>query len=309
MPKLSVIIPCYFNEENIPVTARQLIENEPLFEAGTEFEYIWVDDASGDKTWEKLKVCWEMYPGKMKLIRLVKNAGAFNAILAGLHLSGGDVNVILTADLQDPPELIPAMFAHWQKGYKLIIANRQDRQEPVGQKMLSRIFHSIIRRLAVPNAPSGGFDLVLFDRKLKEEVIKMDEKNTNILYLLVWLGYEYVNIPYTRRKREIGTSRWTLSKKIKMFIDTIIAFSFFPVRLISVFGILLGILAFLYGVFIIIARLTGWIQVEGWSALMVVLLFVSAFQMIALGVLGEYVWRTMDASRKRPNFLIQEMLP
>lgn len=308
MPKLSIIIPCYFNEENIPVTSKKLIENESLFDPDISFEYILVDDGSKDKTWEKLLLFKGDNPGKVKLVKLAKNTGSFNAILAGLHIATGDINVVLAADLQDPPELIPTMYLHWKNGFKLIIANRQDREESWQQKVFSNTFHFLMKKLALKNVPKGGFDLVMFDKRLRDELIKIDEKNSNILYLLCWLGYEYVNIPYTRRKREIGKSRWTTSKKIKMFIDSFIAFSFFPIRAISVLGLFLGIIALLYACVVIIARVTGWIEVEGWTTMMVVLLFVSAFQMIALGIIGEYVWRGLDASRKRPNFIVEETI-
>jgi dolichol-phosphate mannosyltransferase len=307
MPKLSVIIPCYFNEGNIPVTSKQLIENESLFEADTTFEYVLVDDGSKDKTWEKLLAFKTSYPHKVKLVKLAKNTGSFNAILAGLHVATGDTNVVLAADLQDPPELIPSMYTHWKKGFKLVIANRQDREESLKQKIFSNTFHFLIKKLALKNVPKGGFDLVMFDKRLREEVIAIDEKNSNILYLLCWLGYEYVNIPYVRRKRDIGKSRWTTSKKIKMFIDSFIAFSFFPIRAISIIGLVLGLIALLYAFIVIIARITGWIEVEGWTTMMVVILFVSAFQMIALGIIGEYVWRALDASRKRPNFIVEDI--
>lgn len=308
MPKISIIIPCYYNEGNIPVTSQQLIENESLFERDTSFEYILVDDGSKDRTWEKLLIFKSNYPDKVKLVKLAKNTGSFNAILAGLHVATGDTNVVLAADLQDPPELIPMMYTHWKNGFKLIIANRQDREESITQKIFANTFHFLMKKLALKNVPQGGFDLVMFDEKLRAEIVKIDEKNSNILYLLCWLGYEYINIPYTRRKREIGKSRWTVSKKIKMFIDSFIAFSFFPIRAISVLGLVLGLIALIYAFVVIIARITGWIEVEGWTTMMVVLLFVSSFQMIALGIIGEYVWRTLDASRKRPNFIVEDTI-
>jgi dolichol-phosphate mannosyltransferase len=147
----------------------------------------------------------------------------------------------------------------------------------------------------------------LFDKKLKDEVVGMNEKNTNQLFLLAWLKYDYVNIPYLRRKREIGKSKWTLGKKVKLLVDSFVAFSFFPIRLISILGFILGLFALLYGIFVIYAKLTGLVPLQGWSAIMVVLLIVSSFQMIALGIIGEYVWRAMDAARKRPNFIVDEV--
>jgi polyisoprenyl-phosphate glycosyltransferase len=306
MAKISIIIPCYFNEGNIPVTGKELIDNEKLFPAGMEFEYVFVDDGSKDNTLSELLKFKDQYKDKVKVVKLASNVGAFNALLAGFSVATGDCNVVLAADLQDPPELIPKMADYWQKGVKLVIANRQDREESLVQKLFSGTYHTLIRKLALKNAPAGGFDLVLFDRQLKEEVLRINEKNTNILYLLTWLGFDYVSIPYVRKKREIGKSKWTVRKKIKMFIDSFVAFSFFPIRLISIVGLVMGFIAMGYGIFIIIARMFNYIEIEGWSSIMVVLLFVSSFQMIALGIIGEYVWRGLDASRNRPNYIIDK---
>jgi dolichol-phosphate mannosyltransferase len=311
MPTLSIIIPCYFNEENIPITTATLLENERNFPPDTRFEYVLVDDGSKDATFQAITQFYEQHPHKVRAIRLASNVGSHNAILAGMHHATGDCCVMLAADLQDPPELIVQMYEYWRKGIKLVLANRTEREkEPFVQRFFANTFHKLIQRLALTNVPDGGFDLVLFDKALKDEIVRMGEKNTHILYLLVWLGYDYINIPYKRRERTIGVSRWTLSKKVKLLIDSFIAFSFVPIRAISAIGLLLGSAAFLYAAFVVFGRLTGWIPVvEGWSSLMVVLLFVSAFQMVALGIIGEYVWRTLDASRKRPNFVVDTVFP
>ncbi len=312
MPRLSIIIPCYFNEDNIPITGSTLIENEKNFVnigESVEFEYILVDDGSKDNTFDAIIEFQKHYPHKVQAIKLAANVGSHNAILAGMTHATGDCCVILAADLQDPPELIVQMYNYWAKGIKLVLANRTQREESFSQRLFANTFHVLIKKLALKNVPDGGFDLVLFDKALKEEVVRMAEKNTHILYLLVWLGYDYVNIPYTRKQREIGVSRWTLAKKVKLLIDSFIAFSFFPIRAISAIGLTLGIIAFIYSAAVVIGRITGLSPgVEGWSSLMVVLLCVSAFQMIALGIIGEYVWRTLDASRKRPNFVIERVL-
>lgn len=306
MPKLSIIIPCYFNEDNIPVTTAEVIQNEKNFPADVNFEYVMVDDGSKDRTYEALLKFREAYPSKVKVIKLAGNVGSYNAILAGLHYATGDCNIILTADLQDPPELIPKMYDYWLKGIKFVIANRTDREESWKQKLFSNTFHWMMKKMALRNIPDGGFDLVLFDRQLREEAVKMNENNAHLIYLLAWMNFDYVSIPYVRRKREIGKSRWTLQKKIKLFIDSFVSFSFFPIRTISVVGIILGIVAFFYGLFVIIAKLTGMVTLSGWTSIMVVLLFVSSFQMISLGIIGEYVWRSLDASRRRPNFFVDQ---
>ena len=307
MPKLSVVVPCYYNEENIPVTVRELVANEANFPPEVSFEYVFVNDGSGDDTLGALKVAQQTYPGRIRIVDLAGNVGSYNAIVAGMAHATGDCLAVITADLQDPPELMVQMYGHWQQGYKLVIGNRQDREETGLSQTLARTFHWLMKNLALRNIPDGGFDFVFFDRQVATEVLKLHERNSNVFYLMVWLGFAYVNIPYTRRKREIGKSRWTLSKKIKLLVDSLLAFSFVPIRAISVLGFSLGAVALIYGLYIIILRFTSPNEPAGWTTLMVVLLLVSAFQMIALGVIGEYVWRGLDAARQRPLYVVRDV--
>ncbi|MDO7874156.1 glycosyltransferase family 2 protein [Hymenobacter sp. ASUV-10] len=307
MPTLSVIVPCYFNEENIPVTVRELLANEAAFPPEVTVEYVFVNDGSGDDTLGALRRAQQQYPGRIRVVDLAGNVGSYNAIVAGMAHATGDCMAVITADLQDPPELLPRMYAYWQQGIKLVIGNRQDREETGLAQALARLFHWLMRRLALRNIPPGGFDFVLFDRQVATEVLKLHERNSNVFYLMLWLGFAYVNIPYTRRRRQLGRSRWTLSKKVKLLIDSLLAFSFVPIRAISALGLGLGLVALLYGCYIIALKLFGSNEPAGWSALMVVLLFVSAFQMVALGIIGEYVWRGLDAARKRPLYVVREV--
>ncbi|MDF7810178.1 glycosyltransferase family 2 protein [Hymenobacter sp. YC55] len=307
MPKLSVIVPCYFNEDNIPVTVRELIANEGRFPPEVEFEYVFVDDGSRDQTLQALLTARKQYPDRIQVVELVGNVGSYNAIVAGMAQAGGDCMAIITADMQDPPELMVQMYQYWQQGFKLVIGNRQDRQETGLSKWMSELFHWLMKHMALRNIPDGGFDFVFFDRQVRDEIVRMQERNSNIFYLMVWLGYSYVNIPYVRRKREIGKSRWTLQKKLKLFIDSLLSFSFSPIRAISVVGLLLGVTALLYGLYVIGLRIFAPQGPAGWTTLMVVVLFVSAFQMIALGIIGEYVWRGMDAARNRPLYVVKNV--
>lgn len=308
MPKLSVIIPCYFNELNIPITTEELIANEKLFPGDVSFEYVMVDDGSKDNTLEALIQFKNKYPGKVTIVKLSGNFGSYNAIQAGMKYATGDCTVVIAADLQDPPELMVKMYEYWLKGIKLVLANRENREDPFFDRMFAKWYQSMIRKYAMSNLPKGGFDYCLFDKQLRENVVGMNENNTNSLYLLTWLKYDYVCIPYTRRKRQVGKSRWTLKKKIKLFIDSFVSFSYAPLRLITISGIVLGGLALAYAMYVLIARLMGLIEVQGWTTMMVVFLFVSAFQMLAIGVIGEYLWRTLEASRKRPAYIVEKTL-
>ncbi|MDB5234321.1 MAG: hypothetical protein JWR44_1314 [Hymenobacter sp.] len=307
MPKLSVIVPCYFNEDNIPVTTRELVANEANFPADVTFEYVFVNDGSGDDTLGALRRAQAEHPGRFRVVDLAGNVGSYNAIVAGMAHATGDCLSVITADLQDPPQLMAQMYDHWQQGYKLVIGNRQNREEKGLFETLAKGFHWLMKKIALRNIPDGGFDFVFFDRQVAAEVLKLHERNSNVFYLMVWLGFAYVNIPYTRRKRQIGTSRWTLSKKIKLMVDSLLAFSFVPIRAISVLGLGLGCIALVYGLYVIALKIARPEEPAGWTTLMVVLLFVSAFQMIALGVIGEYVWRGLDAARNRPLYVVREV--
>lgn len=308
MAKISIIIPCYFNEHNIPVTTAALIQNEQLFAKDIEFEYVMVDDGSKDNTFGALQQFKNQFPHKVTIVKLSGNFGSYNAIQAGMQYATGDCNIVIAADLQDPPALMVKMVEYWQKGIKLVLANRIDRDDPFISKLFAFGYQKLIKKYALPNLPDGGFDYCLFDKQLKEEVIAMQEKNTNSLYLLVWLKYEYVSIPYKREARQIGKSRWTMKKKIQLFVDSFISFSYTPLRFITTSGLILGVIALMYALYVLWAKLNHQIEVEGWTALMVVFLLVSSFQMMALGILGEYMWRNLDATRKRPAFVIDQVV-
>jgi len=306
MFKISIIIPCYYNEKNIVPTTSLLLNVEKMFDDAV-FEFVLIDDGSKDKTWQELQKFKRIRNENTTIIKLAGNVGSYNAIQAGMANATGDCNVVISADLQDPPELIHTMFQHWKRGIKFVVANRIERNESFFSKLFSNTFHGLMRKYALPNIPKGGFDFVLFDKQLRNEAVKINERNAHSIYLLAWMNYEMVSIPYERKQREIGTSRWTLKKKIKLFIDSFVGFSYAPIKVISGIGFILGIAALLYAAVIIYNKLFGNIPIEGWSSLMLVILFVSSFQMIALGIIGEYVWRTLDASRKRPNYIVDQM--
>ena len=307
MPKISIVIPCYYNELNIPITGPALIENESNFPSDVTFEYVYVDDGSKDQTLKALLDLKQKYPEKIKVVKLAGNVGSYNAIVAGTEYSTGDCVSVITADLQDPPELIAKMYDYWLKGIKFVVANRTNREESFIKKTLANTFQYLIKKHALPNIPKGGFDFVLFDKQLKEELIKIKEKNTNSLYLLAWMNFEMVSIPYTRLERKVGVSKWTFKKRMKLFIDSFVSFSYLPLRLITILGFLTGFSTLIYAMVVIFLKLTGNVPVSGWSSMMLVILLTSSFQMIGIGVLGEYMWRVLEASRNRPLYIVDKV--
>jgi len=300
---ISIVIPVYFNEPNLPDTVPQLLALEEKL-TGYKLELIFVDDGSKDQSLAILLDYQKRFPKQIKVVTLTRNFGTMAALQAGLTVATGDCVGVIAADLQDPPELFLEMTRHWEKGVKAIFAVRSDREESFLQKTFSNLYYALVRRFAVPGYPAGGFDFFLADRQVIDEVNKIHEKNTNLMTLVFWLGYQAVLIPYVRRKRTKGKSRWTLGKKIKLFVDTFASFSYFPIRLFSFLGIIYAIISFSYGVFIFIAWLTFGIEVQGWVPMMLVLTFTAGLQMTLLGILGEYLWRTLDEARGRPLFVI-----
>ena len=305
MVKISYIIPCFNNEKNIVPTLTKLIECEKKF-SDLEFEYITVDDGSKDNTYFELSKFKSLYPKKLKIIKLSGNFGSHNALLAGMNYATGNCHVILAADLQDPPELVSKMFNYWENGIMLVIANRNNREDPFFSKLFATFFHFIFRKISVLDMPKGGFDLVLFDDRIRKEIVKMNGKNTNHLMLMLTLKYDYVSIPYNRRKRIHGKSKWTFQKKVKLLIDTFISFSYLPLRIISLSGLIFGIIGLIYIIIIIKSYLTGSVSVKGWSPIMCVLLLSSSFLMISIGIIGEYLWRILDEVKGIPNYIVEK---
>jgi dolichol-phosphate mannosyltransferase len=306
MRTLSIVVPIYFNELNIPDTVPQLLalaDHMP----GYDVELVFVDDGSGDRSLELLLEHQRTRPDSIKVVKLTRNFGSMAAIQAGLTVARGDCVGMIAADLQDPPELFLEMLEHWQRGSKAVFAVRADREESAAQKFFSNNYYGLMRRFALSGYPEGGFDFFLIDRQVVTEINGIREKNTNLMSLIFWLGYRPVMIPYVRRSRQKGKSRWTLAKKIKLFIDSFVAFSYAPIRLISFFGLLIAIAAFVYAGVVLFSWLVGGIPVKGYAPIVILLALTSGVQMVMLGILGEYLWRALDETRRRPAFVIDDV--
>jgi glycosyltransferase involved in cell wall biosynthesis len=302
--KVSVVIPVYHNEASLAQLHQRLADAAAQVPQ-SEFEFLFVDDGSRDNSFSILKTL-AAGDARVKVLRLVRNFGSNAAILAGLTYAKGDCTVMITADLQDPPELIVDMVARWSAGAKVVLAARIGRRDPLFTRISGDTFNWLFQRLVFPNFPSKGFDFWLADKGVIVNLVKTAGPNTYVMGLLLWLGYPMETITYTRNDRPFGKSQWTLGKKIKYFLDAFVGFSYLPLRFASVIGIALAILGFLYAAFIIVAKIVYGFPAEGWTSLMVVLLLVSGTQLVMLGVLGEYIWRNLDESRRRPVFLIGE---
>jgi len=301
MPRISVIIPVLNEAENIPLLFGRLqgIANE----SACEFEYVFIDDGSTDASFSLLKAAAVQDP-RFKVVRFSRNFGSHAACSAGLRYAKGDACVFISADLQDPPELILRLIAEWEKGFDVVIGVRE--WGPQERRTFQKVYYRLVRAFALRNMPSGGTDVFLIDRKVARVVVAIGEKNTSIFGLILWSGYDQQVITYRKAERVRGVSKWSLAKKVKLFVDTFISFSYFPLRTMSVLGIATAFAGFCYALIIIAARLFFEQAIEGWSSLMVVLLLVSGIQMVMLGVLGEYLWRNFDEARNRPSYIVRE---
>jgi len=305
---VSVVIPVYFNEGNIPVTWKALETTLRQLPAGHDWEVVFVDDGSGDRSYEQLLAVHQSVPDRVHVVKLTRNFGQVWAIVAGLHQARGDACVVMSADLQDPPELILEMVRRWDHGAsKIVLATRTQREDGFLARVASRTFYRLMRRIAVPNMPEGGFDYFLIDRRVVDIVKGIEEKNTFLQGQILWTGFSPQLIGYTRRRREIGRSRWTLSKKLKTFVDCFLTYTVAPIRFITLVGLLVSMLSFGYAALILICKLLWGLPVKGWAPIMICILMLSGLQLIMLGVLGEYLWRNYSESRRLPSFVVEEV--
>ena len=303
MAKLSIIIPVYFNEDTLELLYEDL--KKKVLHKLEEYEIVFVDDGSGDNSWDKIKKIALIDPNVVTL-RLSRNFGSHTAILAGFAHATGDCMTMVAADLQEPLEIIIEMYEKWKQGKKVVIAVRKDREDGFFQKLFSNTYYSLMQKYALKDMPSGGFDCFFIDKKVRDVLVSMNEKNSSIVGQVLWAGFEMDKIYYVRKKREIGESKWTLSKKIKLFIDSFMAFSYVPIRFISTLGIFISIVGFILAVFLIVNKFMFNVPVQGWTTMMITLLMLSGIQMLTLGVIGEYLWRNFDESRGRPTYIVEE---
>ena len=301
--RISVVVPVYFNSATLP----QLVQRLRDAAAGVDWdlEVLLVDDGSGDESWQRILEIAREWPAA-RGIRLTRNFGSQMAILAGLREATGDAVAVLSADLQEPPELLPRLVEAWRRGAVAALAVRQSRPEPWGARAASGLYYKTLRRLAFAQMPEGGFDCFLIGRPAIDFLIENREVHTSLPGLLLWSGFATILVPYDRAAREEGRSRWTLPKKIKYFIDSVISFSYAPLRWMSLAGTLLAFAAFAYALFLVVFKIFHGQQIQGWTTTMVVLAFLSGVQLLCLGVLGEYLWRTLDAARARKGYLVRD---
>ncbi len=305
--KISFTIAVYRNEGALTHTYEKL---KNLFSSNSnlahyDYEIVFVDDGSDDASLPELLALREKDP-KVKIISFTRNFGQMAAMLAGFKHCSGNAIINISADLQDPIELINEMVVAWEKGNELVICYRVNRSDNFTSKIFSRIAYKFLR-LAVPSIPRGGFDFALMDRKLMDDFNNLDFRNRFFQGDVLWFGYKTHFIPYVRLKRTIGKSQYKFWKKIKNFVDGFVDSSYLPIRFMSGLGVCTALLGFLYGLSVIYAFFFQSLPFPGWAPIMILILIIGGLIMTMLGIIGEYIWRIFDEVRKKPNYVIREI--
>lgn len=302
--KISIVIPVYYNEDNL-FPLYEDIKKKVIDVIDYDYEIVMVNDGSQDNSYSVMKQLADM-DRNIKIISLSKNFGSHAAILCGLERCTGDCAIVKAADLQEPTELILEMVENWRQGNNVVLAVREDRKEGKGQTMFANLYYWMVRKAALSNMPPGGFDVYLVDRKVIQVLLALDERNSALTGQILWSGFRTGTVYYTRLAREIGTSKWTLRKKIRLVSDTLFSFSTIPITAVSFIGFFSFIGAVIWAIVVFICKLCGAINVQGWTLLFIFSLFSFGVIMLTLGILGEYLWRTFDASRNRPPYIIED---
>jgi len=303
---LTVITPAYNEAENLPLLYERIRD---VFKAeAIEWEWIVVDDHSRDESFRVVRRIADK-DFRVKGVRLARNVGSHTAIKCGLDLCRGNCAIVMAADLQDPPETIPGLLEKWRQGAKVVWAVRARRQgEDAGTIGFSRLYYFLMRRMVgIKEIPATGADFFLIDRQVIDALKQFNETHVSLFALITWLGFRQDGITYDKEVRQRGQSGWTLRKKLKLVVDSITSFSYIPIRFMSYFGFFTAFIGFMYAGIVFYNGLRG-VPIQGWASLMIVVLFLGGMQMVMLGILGEYLWRTLDEARKRPRYLIEDQI-
>jgi len=301
---LSIIIPIYNEEGNIPILQSRL--SSALDKVDMQVEYVYINDGSVDSS---LVLLQQMASDneQVKYINLSRNFGHQLAVTAGLEKCKGDAAVIIDADLQDPPELIPQLIEKWKAGNEVVYAKRKTRKGESRFKLLTAgLFYRLLSKITSIDIPVDTGDFRLIDRKIIDLLAQMKEKNKYLRGQISWLGFSQTFVEYDRDERYDGETGYSLKKMISFALDGITSFSDFPLKIVTLFGFLCSALSFLIIIYSLYSKYMWDDTVPGWASLMVSVLFLGGVQMIALGIIGEYISRIISNVRNRPTYVIKD---
>ncbi|MGB0165233.1 MAG: glycosyltransferase family 2 protein [Luteibaculum sp.] len=302
---LSIIVPVYYEGAQVEkpfVTITKLMDDEKI-----DFELIFVDDGSGDDSFNYLCQLAER-DSRVKVLKLLSNSGSHMAIRAGLEHSSGNMGVFLSCDLQEPAELIPELLKKLKGKTDIVLAVRKSRDDSFFDRIMSRIFFEMMKKFVSSKIPESGSSMYLLGARALKALKEYPERNLTLEGVFILNNFVYETVLYDRKAREHGKSRWTISKKLKIFVDFFVAYSYAPIRFVTVIGILFFALGFLWSVYLVIRYFTVNDFVDGWPMLISILCLGFGITNISLGIIAEYLWRTLDEGRRRPKYIIEKRI-
>lgn len=304
---LSIIVPCYNEEESVPLFYAETIKQEAFFhEKGVEFEFVFVDDGSRDKTVEQVKKLREK-DERVHLVSFSRNFGKEAAIVAGFEKAKGDLVVLMDADLQDPPALLPEMYRNIEDGYDSVATRRVDRKgEPPIRSWFARRFYGLMRKISKTDIVDGARDYRMMTRKVVDAILSMREYNRFSKGIFGWVGFDTKWLEYENIKRAAGETKWSFWKLFLYSLDGIMAFSTVPLSIASFLGILFCIIAFVFLIFIFVRVLAFGDNVAGWPSTICIITLLGGLQLLCLGIMGQYLSKLYLEVKDRPKYLIKE---
>jgi len=305
MSIISIIVP-FLNEESCITQYCEFIDDFSR-DKPFETEIIFVDDGSTDNTVDVISQYRFQYCNKISIVILSKNHGAHAAIRAGIFHASGDYITYVGADLQEPDDMVTEMYDTIIRGFDAVYVEKNSIQVSRGSRLFSLVYAWLMRKYAVKNFGSGGINNIMFNSKIKDFLNQNIESNSSIMLQIIDAGYKNATLPMDYKNRVAGTSKWTLSKKIKLFVDSFVAFSFAPIRMVSIVGVLMFFFGALFLVGIVVSRIIYSYTPVGYPTLAAIMVMGFGITNISLGIISEYLWRALDAARKRPTFLVSEI--
>lgn len=304
-PVLGFVIPCYNEEEVLPLLFDEL--HRFSTDGPCAMRFLFVDDGSSDRTFELIAAACFAHES-FSCIRFSRNFGHQMAVTAGLAHAEGDVVAIIDADLQDPLAVIPEMLDRWREGYDVVYGVRQERQEGVFLRFAYALFYRMLKRVADIDIPLDAGDFSLIDRRVVEIINKLPEQTGFVRGLRGWVGFRQVGVPYSRAARRAGTPKYNLKRLTHLAINGIVSFSSLPLRLAAWLGALSALLGLTLLVWTVLSAIAGGETPPGWASLAVIVLFFGGVQLVVLGIIGEYLGRVFEEVKGRPRYIVAETI-
>ncbi len=308
--KITIQIPVYFNQGSILLTY-QLIKHHIIdYYKDLSFETIFIEDGSKDGSYSEILEVKKNYSDQeIKIVQFTRNFGQNAGFYAGLRYSNSDAMMTVSADLQEPPELLRQLIESLVAGEAPIIAGKRiGREDTAFASLTSKIFYGFMKKTAFPEMPVGGFDIAIINNDVKKMLLDLGDANPWIQGQLFWSGYPIKFVPYARLKREIGKSTWSIGKKLNVVLDATINYTYLPLRFFSTIGFIAFFLGVIYAGLLVINYFRGGAPFQGWTPIMMLILLLGGLQLVMLGLIGEYLRRNVEQTKKKPMYIVKQVI-